>query len=957
MEQLSKLEQEFVRVKLYGVSPAKRPRSAEAIAPELHREWGEKAADREKELNAILLQIVAFGKDACNLKQEGFDRDSLEYDSLVEKCAAHSEIANQFALQCFNNGTLPSGAQNLVVPEETENTMDVSGETESTKDAPEETDSSAGRPDDAVNSADLLQSIMNNSFTEEREISDPDWGTDRNTIMSFRCWTNDVDKMRELEAIVAKLEKRQSSHLDEARKLLENGKQIAELQDRAFRAKNSHEVEELVNQAKAIKATHKEIDKIRFQYEKKLKKRELANKKVSPVRIPPPDYDTDGPNPHFVRNLPYSPEWTIMVDESGKVFDDSLFSRSYRPNEKGHFVAVLIPKGTALSPLGQFHSVDSEPQVIANCLNTLLHTSIPCGILGITLDGMANAPVNYWYNGLERLFDLILRLLPVGEDGVRLNVYVEARGRSTPEMVRRTIDSSLYRLAKVDQSLASRIRLDVQTIGKYDSEDETFNAWNGYVDAVAYSWCCFNQDLNDILLDYGLRPSCLMEGSSQNLYEIMDDLKCGRLPKPEFWSELITMCDAGKPDSLVSRLLAGIGFELRGSLPDWKTYLNHLIGHLDSKAINLSQLGKQISFLKKYQPDDSALPPRIKLLWLTAKLAEANHRGAIVVEAFDRFRKLTRELYEEDAPLTCYATLHLAVTYTNAYRFQEAQKVIGDYLALISTATWGKNLPAWIHSVFDLLMSAAHIEPASPAAIPGLRYFAQLISSHGQHEAFFGRNAEAVKFFLEANRLFSRLSDRKQAAKEISQTSAYLLTALMDMDHPDPALLDATLKSYFGDDLLAAAHALAATDEPVNKYRLHILLRCILSGKVPSELKAAVLEEKENWKTASGHPWEMIEFYRGLLLDAPVDRMKHLKNARELCKGHDATLHVIEAVILGTILLEDASVEQSYRELVERCAAELPDLGSERVAALREQPVKRRPALELAGIVLPFNFR
>jgi len=239
------------------------------------------------------------------------------------------------------------------------------------------------------------------------------------------------------------LKKRESPHLDEARRLLDEGKQIAELQDRAFRAKNKNEVEELVNQAKALKAKPWEIEKIKSQYEKKLKKREMAKYIVSPVRIPSPDYDTDGPNPHFIKNLPPSPEWTIMVDESGKVFNNSLFFQFYRPQEKGHFVAVLIPKGAELPVIGPFHSVDAPPQEVANHLNNLFHTPVPCGILGITLDGMANAPVNYWYNGLERLFDLILRLLPVKGDEIKLNIYVEARGSSTPEMVRRTVDSSV----------------------------------------------------------------------------------------------------------------------------------------------------------------------------------------------------------------------------------------------------------------------------------------------------------------------------------------------------------------------------------------------------------------------------------------------------------------------------------------------------------------------------------
>jgi hypothetical protein len=448
-----------------------------------------------------------------------------------------------------------------------------------------------------------------------------------------------------------------------------------------------------------------------------------------------------------------------------------------------------------------------------------------------------------------------------------------------------------------------------------------------------------------------------MEGSSQNLYEVMDDLKGGRLPKPEYWSELISMSDAAVADSLVNNLLSQIGAHLRDNLKDWTIYLNHLVAHLDSKAIKMWMLGEQISFLKKYQPDDSVPPPRLKLLWLTAKLAESNHRGAIVVEAFDRFNSLIHDLYEEDAPLTCYATLHLAVNYTNAYRFQEAQDVVENYLRLITNAIWGKDLPSWVHSVFDTLMAAAHIEPAFPAAIPGLRYFAQLISSHGQHEAFFGRNEEAIKFFCEANRLFARLSEPDEAKKEISQTSAYLLTSLMDLDNPDPDLLENTLKSYFGNDLDAAARALSATNESEDKYRLHILLRFILSGKASDSVKTAVLSQKAVWKTDSGHPWEMIEFYRGLLLDDPAERMRHLKKARELCAGNDATLHVIEAVILGTILLEDASVEQQYRDLVEKCAAELPDLGKDRIASLRGQPQKRLPALELARIVLPFNFR
>ena len=179
----------------------------------------------------------------------------------------------------------------------------------------------------------------------------------------------------------------------------------------------------------------------------------------------------------------------------------------------------------------------------------------------------------------------------------------------------------------------------------------------------------------------------------------------------------------------------------------------------------------------------------------------------------------------------------------------------------------------------------------------------------------------------------------------------------MDLDKPNPQLMDSTLKSYFGDDLDVVARQLSVTDNPADKYRQHILLRYVLSGKAPVSLKSSILSQKTQWKTGHGHPWEMIEFYRGLLFNDPAERMAHLKKARELCEGNDATLHVIEAVILGTILLEDTAVQPQYQSLVEQCAVELPDLGTTRIAALRNQPQKRLPALELAAIVLPFNFR
>ena len=84
--------------------------------------------------------------------------------------------------------------------------------------------------------------------------------------------------------------------------------------------------------------------------------------------------------------------------------------------------------------------------------------------------------------------------------------------------------------------------------------------------------------------------------------------------------------------------------------------------------------------------------------------------------------------------------------------------------------------------------------------------------------------------------------------------------------------------------------------------------------------------------------------------------MEHWKQAHNLSQGFDATLHIIDAVILGSILTEDPSVRSEYEKLVERCAQEVPALG-ERITILREQSKNPLPPLELAEKILPFNFR
>ena len=92
------------------------------------------------------------------------------------------------------------------------------------------------------------------------------------------------------------------------------------------------------------------------------------------------------------------------------------------------------------------------------------------------------------------------------------------------------------------------------------------------------------------------------------------------------------------------------------------------------------------------------------------------------------------------------------------------------------------------------------------------------------------------------------------------------------------------------------------------------------------------------------------------MFDSAEDALPHLRNAYEIAMQGEVTMHVIGAVILGSIYLWDESVKDTYVTLVEKLAEQLPKLGT-RTQVLREQVDLRRSARELAKLVLPFNFR
>ena len=696
-----------------------------------------------------------------------------------------------------------------------------------------------------------------------------------------------------------------------------------------------------------------------------------SNRTVKPG-LPAPGYDRKGQIPFNIRNLAASSEWTIMVDETGDLFDKEGVIHAGHSQRSGKVVSLLIPEGCDLLPLcGSEHAVE-EPgfRNSEKRLGAVFSASPRCGILGVTLEEMPfiqASEVDYWYTALERSFDLVLRLLPLPDQGiVTLRFFVEAhcvdkRGLDGQHrMVKRALDASLYRLAKFNSTREGRIKARVAVELKKQTRDMTFRAYNGYVDTIANAWNGQSQYLKADLELYGLPGSCLLAGKTQDLSGMMDSVDAGAPVDPARWVELVGLAAQNGPDSIPAAVLDRIARQIREdqNLRWFSALVAEVQSRLDSRDVRLKSISAQVEWLRRNAPKHAELPKRLRLLWQTIRLSEANHRGVTESQlqrdgvSMEEFRRLARELYLEDAPLSTWAVLHLAVQKTDGFRFCEARDML---LGFVRNNLFG-SVPGF--------GSFPDQKNETVCAGPGLRNYGKILSSLGQHEAFLGNAAKAASLFEKALDCFARLSENSE--RDIGKTRAYLCTTLMDDQETGAEELRKAMEAYLGGPVREKGMVLAVSDNANSAYPHHILLRYLVSGRASDAEKGGYLSKKQNWFfVEDGHPWEMIAFYRALLVSDYAERKNWLTRAANIAvceKG--GTLQAISAVIHGALLQSgidtDGSIRRGLENAVEIVRQEIGDaFGKDRYDALSRQfdPATRLAPLDLAKAVLPFNFR
>lgn len=641
--------------------------------------------------------------------------------------------------------------------------------------------------------------------------------------------------------------------------------------------------------------------------------------------------ETFAAHPNDISRLEPSREWTMYVDESGKEFESG---------GNGVLACVLCDqtREPRLAPCGKMHACEETEEGLerGNELIRAIRETPNTGVLALPISALHAA--DEWSSDLAAFLTLVLRMIPLdaSSEVTRISVYVENRAPYTKNedfIFLRDVCRAM--LLQVAPERAKRLTVDVLAMKKGDS----FDAYPDYVANVCFAGrYARNEIAHDRLSWTGWDGTCFLNYPSSTVGDILQCFLSYRQLRLDDWDRLVLDTDTSKePMNLMAALLDSYGEEARRNRDIWVGYLEHVVRHLESKAISMRLLTRQIEWLERYKPATEALPPSLRLMWLTSRIATANHRGEPVMESLDEFNHLTELLFEEDASLVTDAILHLAVSYTNMFRFAEAKDLLEDLI--------------------ERIKGGAEHFTANMFAIPGRKYAAQLISSYGQHLAFLGNYKDAEECFERAIELFGRLSDAEEGRREISQTRAYLLTVLMDDASADDEKLRKVAEAYFGSFAQDWVKDLARTTKPALKYAAHLLVRYIVSGRAPEGMREKYLKYRMNWGFADGHPWELTDFYRALLCDDKTVRVKLLKRALTSADVGDVTLQAIACVIRAALLAEGEYTREEYLAKAEWVIGRLPALGKERIAALRNQADCPRPPLELAKILLPFNFR
>ena len=293
--------------------------------------------------------------------------------------------------------------------------------------------------------------------------------------------------------------------------------------------------------------------------------------------------------------------------------------------------------------------------------------------------------------------------------------------------------------------------------------------------------------------------------------------------------------------------------DLKLRLNENKELKRELLKLLEAKYLDKDRdMGKLRKYFTEIMPfiesEEKDAKTVTKLMFTSIRLQNANHEGnpekiREYLKDYDEKRERAIELKKWEYLADC--ELNLAVHYNDEFLFDKALETIRR-----NESNYDK---------FDISTES------------------KFYSSLGQNFSINKNFEDAEKYFCKALDLFEKSEDPNKL-KEIDQTTVYRMFNLLEWKNPE---YPQKFREFFGEP--ADVAKFAKENSTADQYRHHLFIRSVFECGELEEYKKAYLAESKNWEYWPQHPWQLIEFYRAMLLDDEAESYKHLENALKIC--------------------------------------------------------------------------
>lgn len=564
---------------------------------------------------------------------------------------------------------------------------------------------------------------------------------------------------------------------------------------------------------------------------------------------------------------------SIYIDETWPGAQDSRYKRvgviGGVVTCRGAFSRKVLPEIQTHMP------VDQAIQVIKQ----LLHTpEVLPFVFPITLREGENAQTKYFDLVRDAILVLLGWVIPYSEKMREVRIYLE-RFAGFGDGSQKT-DFFKTLLSALD-TLTVNKRFRCIRIQSVEWKGKNFE-YIPYGDLVCKT-CVQNDKNRNLANEVGV---CRWDGYLPFSSDVLPVLRDMDTASPTGMADLLVAFGKNaKGTPLFKKLVRNAIVRAQAEQPFRDALLKRMEECLTAKNRDIVLLNQIVRpFLASFPVSVFEASPRLQYQRMLVEVQHFNHNGDpeaanTVTSQFERAR---RRLLEIDRGLCAELDLNRIVHYQDAFNFKGALRIADSWVS---------------DSAFNGL----------PLLVRG-----KLMSSRGQVCAFLGNFTDAYEDFVKALSIFNKES--QLCKDEINQTSIYLALNVLEVDTASAiryaeAALSCPLLQFAKESSLRRAVP----------YREHLFLKTVWKALHDDVMERGLLcsivnayaapVSMKDWNVEACHPYELIVFYRALLLTKV-----NLENAKEQMAKTEELFAQMED-FGGVIGLVHAYIRVTYKRL------------------------------------------